>query len=95
MCNLSEYIAARAEAQGMARGIYLLMSHDNITFNEVVLKFGLPADEAETYRPYVEELSSQNSGGTSNNPQLDEPGTPGEIVAAKNEKWRVENEKSG
>lgn len=85
MCNLSEYIAKRAKAEI----IYLLMSHGNMSFDEVVLKFGLPADEAETYRPYVEELSSQNSGGTSNNPQLDEPGTPGEIVEAKKRKVEV------
>ena len=95
MGNLGEYLFAEiARAHGKAEIIYLLMSHDNITFDEAVLKFGLPPDEAETYRPYVEELSSQNSGGTSNNPQLDEPGTPGEIVEANDEKWRVENERS-
>ena len=58
----------------MAKGIYLLMSHCNMTFDEAVLEFGLPPDKAETYRPHVEELSSQNSGGTSNNQQEDEFG---------------------
>lgn len=66
MGNLGEYpFAEIARAQGKAEIIYLLMSHDNITFDEAVLKFGLPPDEAENYRPYVEELSSQNGGGTS------------------------------
>ena len=62
------------------------MSHSDMTFDEAVLEFGLPAGEAETYRPYVEELSSQNSGGTSNNPQLDEAGMPGRFMEAQKTK---------
>lgn len=78
MGNLGEYLAARAEAQGrakgMAKGIYLLMSHSNMTFDEAVLKFGLSPDEAETYRPYVEAFSPQNDGNVNSNPKEDESG---------------------